>query len=90
MRELSTDKITQAVKELALKAAYQLGEDVRKALQEGLAQEASPTGRDVLNQLLENADIAKGGEFPMCQDTGLAVIFVELGQDVHLVGGGHQ
>jgi fumarate hydratase subunit alpha len=87
MRELSTDKITQAVKELALKAAYQLGEDVRKALQEGLAQEASPTGRDVLNQLLENADIAKGGEFPMCQDTGLAVIFVELGQDVHLVGG---
>jgi fumarate hydratase subunit alpha len=87
MRELSTEKVTQAVKELALKAAYQLGEDVRKALQEGLAQEASPTGRDVLNQLLENADIAKGGEFPMCQDTGLAVIFVELGQDVHLVGG---
>jgi len=86
MREISSDRITQAVKQLALEAAYQLGDDVKGALRKGLDQETSPTGRDVLNQLLENADIARDGEFPMCQDTGLAVVFVELGQDVHVLG----
>jgi len=87
MREINAESITRAVKNLALEAAYQLGDDVRNALKEGLDRETSPTGRDVLNQLLENADIARDGEFPMCQDTGLAVVFVELGQDVHLLGG---
>jgi fumarate hydratase subunit alpha len=87
MREISSEQITLAVKQLALDAAYQLGSDVRQALREGLDMETSPTGKDVLNQLLENADIAEDGEFPMCQDTGLAVVFVNLGQDVHVVGG---
>ncbi|UCF30580.1 MAG: fumarate hydratase [bacterium] len=87
MREVSTEQITTAVKKMALEAAYELGDDVRAALNRGLDRETSPTGRDVINQLLENADIAKEGEFPMCQDTGLAVVFVELGQDVHIVGG---
>ncbi len=86
MREVGAEQITKVVKQLALEAAYQLGDDVREALREGLRQETSPAGQDVLNQLLENADIARDGEFPMCQDTGLAVIFVELGQDVHIVG----
>ena len=88
MRELNTAEISRTVRELSLDAAYQLGDDVRMALERGLDQETSPTGRDVLRQLLENADIARDGEFPMCQDTGLAVVFVELGQDVHLVGMG--
>lgn len=86
MREVGAEQITKVVKQLALEAAYQLGDDVREALREGLRQETSPAGQDVLNQLLENADIARDGEFPMCQDTGLAVIFVEVGQDVHIVG----
>lgn len=68
-------------------AAYHLGEDVIKALQRGLETETSPTGKDVLKQLLENAQIADEGRFPMCQDTGLAVVFVELGQDVRVVNG---
>ncbi len=87
MREISAGEVTQAVKELSMSAAYHLGEDVVRALEKGLEQEASPTGRDVLEQLLENARIADEGKFPMCQDTGFAVIFVELGQDLHITGG---
>jgi fumarate hydratase subunit alpha len=87
MREITSEEITHAVKELAMDAAYHLGEDVIKALQRGLETETSPTGKDVLKQLLENAQIADEGRFPMCQDTGLAVVFVELGQDVRVVNG---
>ncbi|HDL54176.1 MAG TPA: fumarate hydratase [Proteobacteria bacterium] len=86
MREIEARQITRAVKELCMNAAYHLGDDVVGAIREGLEKEASPTGRDVLNQLLENAEIASAGEFPLCQDCGLAVIFVELGQDVHVSG----
>ena len=87
MREVTTGEITAAVKELSMGAAYHLGDDVVKALETGLENETSPTGKDVLNQLLENARIADEGNFPMCQDTGFAVVFVELGQDVHVAGG---
>ena len=86
MREIEARQITRAVKELCMNVAYHLGDDVVGAIREGLEKEASPTGRDVLNQLLENAEIASAGEFPLCQDCGLAVIFVELGQDVHVSG----
>ncbi len=87
MREVTTGEITAAVKDLSMSAAYHLGDDVVKALENGLENETSPTGKDVLNQLLENARIADEGNFPMCQDTGLAVVFVELGQEVHVTGG---
>ncbi|MDT8396319.1 MAG: fumarate hydratase [bacterium] len=87
MREISVGQITGAVKDLSMSAAYHLGDDVVKALEKGLENETSPTGKDVLNQLLENARIADEGKFPMCQDTGFAVVFVELGQDVHVAGG---
>ena len=87
MREITAGEITQAVKDMAMGAAYQLGEDVVRALEKGLEKETSPSGQDVLRQLLENAKIAGEGRFPMCQDTGLAVVFVELGQDVCVVDG---
>ena len=89
MREIAAGQITQAVKGLAMGAAYHLGEDVVKALEKGLEQETSPSGQDVLSQLLQNARIADEGKFPMCQDTGFAVVFVELGQGVHVAGGEH-
>ncbi len=87
MRSVPSKEITKAVKELAMSAAYQLGDDVVTALEKGLEGETSPTGQDVLRQLLENAQIAGEGKFPMCQDTGLAVVFVEIGQEVHVTGG---
>jgi len=87
VREITAGEITQAVKDMAMGAAYQLGEDVVRALEKGLEKETSPSGQDVLRQLLENAKIAGEGRFPMCQDTGLAVVFVELGQDVCVVDG---
>ena len=87
MRSVASKEITKAVKELAMSAAYQLGDDVVIALEKGLEGETSPTGQDVLRQLLENAQIAGEGKFPMCQDTGLAVVFVEIGQEVLVTGG---
>ena len=87
MREINVAEITAAIAELSIDANYNLGDDVYNAFQEALKTETSPTGKNVLEQLIANAQIAKEEQVPMCQDTGYAVIFVELGQDVHLVGG---
>lgn len=87
MREIQFSTITDAVAELCIRANYELGDDVYGALKEGCEREQSPAGRDVFAQLVENADIARRESVPMCQDTGFAVVFVELGQDVHVVGG---
>ena len=87
MREISAQIITDKVAKMCIDANYYLGEDVVKALQEGLKKEESPTGRAILEQILENAKIAKEGVFPICQDTGFSIFFVELGQDVHVAGG---
>ncbi len=87
MREIDVKDVTAAVRKLAIDAAYQLGEDVMSSFEKALAAETSPTGKDILGQLIENARIAARGEYPMCQDTGLAVVFLELGQDVRLTGG---
>ncbi len=87
MREIHVGEITKAVKDLAIRSNMELGEDVLKAFEQGLEQEESPTGRDILKHLIENARIAREERIPMCQDTGLAVVFVEIGQEVHLVGG---
>jgi len=88
MREISARLITEKVADLCIQANYHLGQDVIDAMKRGLEKEESPTGRAILEQLLENAAIAKEGEFPICQDTGFAVFFVELGQEVHVVDGG--
>ena len=87
MREISANLITDTVARLCMEANYDLGDDVYKALKEGAENEESPIGREIFGQLVENAEIARAEQVPMCQDTGFAVVFVELGQDVHITGG---
>ncbi len=87
IRELDVKEITAAIKKLAVEANEQLGEDVLSSFQRALEMEDSPVGKEILGQLIENARIAKEEHLPMCQDTGLAVIFLEIGQDLHLIGG---
>ncbi|RMG97612.1 MAG: fumarate hydratase [Candidatus Dadabacteria bacterium] len=87
MREVPVQQITEAVRRLCVEANTRLGDDVVRAFERFRDAEQSPTGRDVLGQLLENARIARDEGLPLCQDTGFAVVFVDLGQDVHLVGG---
>jgi fumarate hydratase subunit alpha len=87
MREIEVAKVTQGVKQAAIAANYEASADLLRALARGAAAEESESGREIFRQLLENASIAWEERVPMCQDCGLAVVFVELGQDVHLVGG---
>jgi len=87
MREINASQITDTIAELAREAAFFLPEDFRKRLEEMGENEKSEVGKLVISQLLENADIASGELAPMCQDTGMAVVFVEWGQECHLVGG---
>lgn len=87
MRKISTTTIIPAVKDAACKANLELGEDVLQAIKKALDHEKSPVGKEVLNNLIKNADIAREDRVPICQDTGLAVIFAELGQEVCIVDG---
>lgn len=87
IREIDSKLITETVKRLFLEANTCLGADVLAALQISLAREESALGRQVLARILENAAVAREESAPICQDTGLAVVFVELGQDVHVAGG---
>lgn len=88
MRTIEAVQITEAVAKLAIDANYYLSDDVYNALVTAEQQEESPLGKEILGQIIENAGIAKNEAKPMCQDTGLAVVFVELGQDVQISGGG--
>ncbi|MDI6707282.1 MAG: fumarate hydratase [Bacillota bacterium] len=87
MREISVEVLTKTIEELCIDANYNLPSDVKGALQEAVKKEESPLGREILLDILKNAEIAEQDQVPICQDTGLAVIFLELGQDVRLVGG---
>jgi fumarate hydratase subunit alpha len=87
LRRINTKRVTKAVKKLFIEANIVLSEDVVGALRHALSREESETGKQVLQKIIENADIARHKKMPICQDTGLAVVFVELGQDVHIVGG---
>ena len=87
MREINVQLITEKVRDLCMKANTDLGEDVLQAIDRAIEKEESPLGIEILKELKENARIAKEENVPICQDTGFAVVFVELGQDVHLVGG---
>jgi fumarate hydratase subunit alpha len=86
VREIQPSAITDTVTKLCKDANYFLGDDVYNALKQGLSKEESPTGKDILNQLLKNADIAKTEQIPICQDCGFAVIFIEIGQDAWVKG----
>jgi len=87
MKTISVDKIIEEVEGVCIKANYCLGSDVFDALNNALDTEESQVGKNVLTQLIENAQIAKDEGMAMCQDTGMAVFFVELGQEVNIVGG---
>jgi fumarate hydratase subunit alpha len=87
MREINVGLITEKVRELCMKANTDLGEDVFQAFDRAMEKEESPLGGEILKELKENARIAKEENVPICQDTGFAVVFVELGQEVQLVGG---
>jgi fumarate hydratase subunit alpha len=87
VREIHTDRITETVAQLCIKSNYYLGTDVLEALRSYRQAEISPVGREVLDQILENAEIAQQEQMPLCQDCGLTVVFLELGQEVHIVGG---
>jgi len=88
MREITAQEITDTVARLCVEANYYLPEDVLASLQAAREAEPSPMGKEVLDRILENADIARREQMPLCQDTGLTVIFLEIGQEVHIVGGG--
>jgi fumarate hydratase subunit alpha len=87
MREIDVKLITEQVRDLCIQANIDLGEDVLQAFDRAIEKEESPMAVDILKELKENARIAKEEKVPICQDTGFAVVFVELGQDVHLMGG---
>lgn len=87
MKEVGVGDITTLVRDLFIDANCNLGEDVKAALQHALDKEESPIGKEILFELIENARIAKTEGMPICQDTGLPVVFIELGEEVHLTGG---
>ena len=88
MREITTAEITETVKRLFQEANYYLPEDVLSALRRAREKEESPLAQNVLDQILQNADIASNEHMALCQDCGTACVFLDLGQDVHIVGGG--
>ncbi|MBD5553152.1 MAG: fumarate hydratase [Desulfovibrio sp.] len=87
MREIAAEEITSAVARLAVQACDKLPKEMKQALEKAEKSEPSPIGREILKQLVRNAEIAEREEVPICQDTGLAVVFADVGQDVHIVGG---
>ncbi|SFB02722.1 fumarate hydratase subunit alpha [Lentibacillus halodurans] len=87
MKEIHYKHIVQNVARLCEEANYDLGEDVVKAFQKAVQTESSEAGKDVLNQLIDNANIATQNRVPMCQDTGVSVFIVKLGQECHITGG---
>ena len=88
MREISAEKVTEAVEKLCIDSNYYLSDDLMKALKCAYENEESEIGKNVMRQIVENAEIARKQSLPVCQDTGMAVIFIEIGQDVHITGGG--
>ncbi|HCT65617.1 MAG TPA: fumarate hydratase [Lachnospiraceae bacterium] len=87
MREIQIEEITKAVKKMCIDASYFLNSDIYEALERAKDSEPSPIGKEMLCQITKNADIAKADNMPICQDTGMAIVFVEIGQEVHISGG---
>jgi fumarate hydratase subunit alpha len=87
MRRINVETITQNIKEMCIEANHFLSPDMKKVFDEAAASEESPLGRQILGQLEENLCIAGEEMIPICQDTGMVVVFIKVGQDVHLIGG---
>lgn len=88
IREIEVGEITRQIREMCIQANYFLSEDMACAMREAVQKEQGPLGKKVLQQLEENLEIAGTEQIPICQDTGMAVVFLEIGQDVHFIGGG--
>jgi len=86
LRTIEAEKITEAVATMCKEAAYYLPKDVYEALKKGRETEESPVGRDVLDQIIKNSEIAREEDRPICQDCGMTIVFAEIGQDVHIEG----
>ncbi|MDO5141568.1 MAG: fumarate hydratase [Eubacteriales bacterium] len=87
MRTIDVMEVTKLVRQLCIDANYYLPDDLRRAFVAGRAAEQSPLGREIFDEMLANCDLARQNDVPVCQDTGMAIVFAEVGQDVHLVGG---
>ena len=87
MRDVNVSEITKNIKEMCIEANHFLSEDMKKVFKNAVDSEESPLGKQVLNQLNENLSIAASDMIPICQDTGMAVIFINVGQEVHFTGG---
>lgn len=87
MRTISTEEITKNIKEMCMQVNIKLSDDVKDAILAGKEKEESTIGKQILGQLEENMDIALANKIPICQDTGMTVVFLKIGQDVHIEGG---
>ncbi len=87
MKTIDVSRITQAIREMCIEANHFLSEDMQEKLQTAAQEEKAPLGKQILEQLQENLRIAGEDRIPICQDTGMAVVFLEVGQDVHFEGG---
>lgn len=87
MRNIQVSDITENIKEMCIEANYALSQDMKEKLDEAIRTEKSGLGRQILNQLEENLRIAQSDRIPICQDTGMAVVFLKVGQEVHFEGG---
>lgn len=87
MKEINVAEITKTIKKLCVDANYYLSDDIRNQLKKAREKETWDIAKGILDKILVNADIAKNEKMPMCQDTGMTCVFIELGQEVHIVGG---
>ena len=87
MREISCDIITAEIKRLCIEANYQLGDDIKSRITAGIADESDASAANILNILKQNYEISSRNVFPLCQDTGMSIVFAKIGQDVHFTGG---
>lgn len=87
MRDINVSEVTKTVSKLCMDSCYYLPEELLAKFKNAVVEEESPLGREILGTIIENAELAKRKAVPICQDTGLTVVFMEIGQDVHFVGG---
>lgn len=87
MKEVDVVDIIEAVKNMCINSNYYLGEDIKVALEKSKEEEDFPIAKEMLDKIITNSEIARNDNMPICQDTGMAIVFVELGQDVHIIGG---
>src|SRR5439155_4860615 len=85
-REVQADEVARVVRELCMEICYRVPPEMVELMRRAREREESPLGRQILDQLLQNQELAADGEYPYCQDTGYTVVFVDLGQDVHITG----